>query len=218
MGDELPVGGRPIGVEECERRWEGWGPEQVFARLAEVSAPWGVVGGWALDLFGGGQARVHADIEIAVPRAAFGEVAAVLRGYEWDVVGEDTVWAYADVADHPELHQTWLRDPATGKYHLDVFREPHDGDRWICRRDNAITLPYTELIETGPGGVPYVIPEVVLLFKAKARRAKDDGDFARTLPLLSRHRVARLSEWLARVHPGHAWLAALAARTPVGER
>ena len=31
-------------------------------------------------------------------------------------------------------------------------------------------------------GIPYVIPEVVLLFKAKARRAKDEADFQHALP------------------------------------
>ncbi|WP_227980938.1 hypothetical protein [Nocardia spumae] len=56
-----------------------------------------------------------------------------------------------------------LRDPATGRYHLDVFREPHDGDQWICRRDSGITLPYTELIRTSPAGIPYAIPEAALL-------------------------------------------------------
>jgi hypothetical protein len=214
MGNDLPAGGRRISMEECDRRWDAWTPAQVAARLAGVSAPWCVVAGWALDLFVGEQTREHDDIEIAVPRAAFGEVAAALHEYEWDVVGAGTVWPHADAADHPGLHQTWLRDPSTGRYHLDVFREPHDGDRWICRRDNAITLPYTELIENGPAGIPYVIPEVALLFKAKARRAKDDIDFARVLPLLPQYRIARLSEWLTRLHPRHEWLAALAVRTP----
>jgi hypothetical protein len=40
------------------------------------------------------------------------------------------------------FHQTWLRDAATGHYHLDVFREPHDGHSWICRRDHTIVLDY----------------------------------------------------------------------------
>ncbi len=31
--------------------------------------------------------------------------------------------------------------PATEDYLLYVFREPHDGDTWICRRDQTICLP-----------------------------------------------------------------------------
>ena len=42
----------------------------------------------------------------------------------------------------PPFYQTWLRDPATGNYLLDVFREPQpDGDTWICRRDERIRFP-----------------------------------------------------------------------------
>ncbi|MET9492977.1 hypothetical protein [Nocardia sp. NPDC006630] len=83
------------------------------------------------------------------------------------------------------------------------------GGRWVCRRDRSITLPYKELIAIGDAGIPYVIPEVALLFKAKARRPKDDRDFARVIGLLPEYRSARLAQWLACVHPHHEWLAAL---------
>ena len=109
------------------------------------------------------------------------------------------------------MHQTWLREPATGRYRLDVFREPHDGDHWVCRRDASITMPYAELILRTADNIPYVIPEVVLLFKAKGLRPKDQADFLHALPLLDRSRRSRLSEWLSRVHPDHPWLQALGA-------
>ncbi len=64
---------------------------------------------------------------------------------------------------------------------LDVFLEPHLGDRWVCRRSGAITLPYAELILHTADRIPYVIPEVALLFKAKASRDKDEADFRRVL-------------------------------------
>ncbi|MEU8900422.1 hypothetical protein [Nocardia sp. NPDC048505] len=210
MSDDLPSG-RRLSAEECERRWTPWSPAEVATRLAGVSAPWCVVAGWALDLFIGETTRQHDDIEIAVPRGAFTEVAEALHEFEWDVVGAGMVWPYPEAADDPELHQTWLRDSRTGRYHLDVFREPHQGDRWICRRDRTITLPYAELIAFDDDAIPYVIPEVALLFKAKAPRPKDDRDFARVVPLLPDHRIARLTEWLTRVHPHHRWLAELDA-------
>jgi hypothetical protein len=40
-----------------------------------------------------------------------------------------------------------------------VFREPHVGDRWVCRRDESITLPYDELILHTRDAIPYAIPE-----------------------------------------------------------
>jgi hypothetical protein len=64
-------------------------------------------------------------------------------------------------------------ESATGRDRIDVFREPHVGDHWVCRRDASITLPYSELILRTSEGIPYAAPEVALLFKAKQLREKD---------------------------------------------
>ena len=131
-------------------------------------------------------------------------IVAAFPNFEWDVVGGGRIWPFPEqAACH---HQTWLREPATGQYRVDVFREPHVGDRWVCRRDESITLPYDELILHTRDAIPCAIPEVALLFKAKALRDKDEADFQRVLPLMDRSRRSRLSEWLCRVHPGHPWL------------
>jgi hypothetical protein len=206
---DLPPGGRQIDAADLDLLWVPWTPLDVAERLAGVSAPWCVAAGWALDLHLGETPRDHDDIEIAVPRTLFGEVATALPGFEWDVAGSGKVWPYAEAGDHPDLHQTWCRDPRTGHYCLDVFREPHDGNRWICRRDPTITMPYDELIRSTHAGIPYLIPEVVLLFKARRPRDKDDDDFRRVAPHLTTKGRARLAEWLRRLYPDHSWLSAL---------
>jgi hypothetical protein len=107
------------------------------------------------------------------------------------------------------MTQTWVREPGGGPYRLDIFREPHDGGTWICRRDPAIRRPYAEVIAATPDGIPYLVPEVVLLFKAKHARPKDEADFDGALPLLAPVQRAWLAQSLARVHPGHHWLSRL---------
>jgi hypothetical protein len=94
---------------------------------------------------------------------------------------------------------------------MDVFREPHVGGLWVCRRDASITLPYGELILRTGEGVPYVTPEVTLLFKAKHVRDKDEADFQRGLPRMNQTQRSRLISWLSQVHPGHPWIKALVA-------
>ncbi|GAA5161718.1 hypothetical protein GCM10023321_46390 [Pseudonocardia eucalypti] len=117
----------------------------------------------------------------------------VAAGWALDLfVGDGHAWPFPEEADNQ--HQTWLHEPATGQYRLDVFREPHRGDWWVCRRDASITLPYDDLILRTSDGIPYVIPEVALLFKAKSPRAKDVADFPQALPAMDRSRRARLSE------------------------
>ncbi|MCF6386964.1 hypothetical protein L2K20_08255 [Mycobacterium sp. MBM] len=199
--------GSALSDEEIDQRWEAWHPAEVAEHLAHVRAPWCVAAGWALDLFVGEVTRDHDDTEIAVPSARFGEIVAALPGYAWDVVGDGRIWPYPQ---RLQTHfQTWLREPSTGIYRLDVFREPHRDDHWLCRRDPAIALPVAELILRTDDGIPYVIPEVALLFKAKHLRAKDEADFRRVLPELAAVRRFRLCAWLSRLHPGHPWIGAL---------
>ncbi len=99
-----------------------------------------------------------------------------------------------------------MREPTTSVYRLDVFREPHEGDTWICRRDPAIRMPYAEIIRRTPDGIPYLTPEIALLFKAKGDRAKDQIDYERMEPLLTDTERGWLLTTVAAVHPGHPWL------------
>jgi hypothetical protein len=127
----------------------------------------------------------------------------------FDAVASGRIWERASPEVLAATYQTWLRDPADGGYLLDVFREPHNGDLWICRQDETIRLPYADIIQHTSDGVPYMAPELVLLFKAKHARGKDQADFDGTVPYLNDEQRGRLAELLGRVHPGHRWLAQL---------
>ncbi|HET7095717.1 MAG TPA: hypothetical protein VFI22_19650, partial [Thermomicrobiales bacterium] len=214
MTDGAPTA-EPASFEPDLASWDAWRPEEVARRLASVRAPWRIVAGWAIDLFLGRQRRAHEDIEIGVPADRFGEVAAALAGYDLFVVGgpPGRAWPLAEAgALLPVHHQTWVREPATGRWRLDIFREPAAGGAWVCRRDARLRLPYDRLIERAGDGIPDAAPEVVLLFKAKAARPKDEADFAAVLPLLDPERRTWLRAALASVHPGHRWLDELRPR------
>jgi hypothetical protein len=213
VSERLPSGGielSPDDLAALDARWaSAWTPAEVAHRLAGIVTPWYVAAGWALDLFRGGQTRRHGDIEIAIPAASFPEVRRRFPDYVFDAAGSGRIWTDATKDEVALTHQTWLRDPATGQYLLDVFREPHDGDIWICRRDASIRLPYSEIIRRTSDGIPYLTPEWVLLFKAKNMRPKDQADFDGVLPLLTGVQRQTLTGLLDRVHPGHRWLPAL---------
>ncbi|GIG66338.1 nucleotidyltransferase domain-containing protein [Phytomonospora endophytica] len=213
MSEQLPDGGHPLSqkdIDALDARWaNAWTPAEVAARLDGVTTPWYVAAGWALDLFRGGKTREHEDLEIAVPAGRFAEVRDRFPGHLWDAVGYRRVWTSPGPEALAAVHQTWLRDPVTDEYRLDVFREPHDGDTWICRRDETLRLPYADIIRRTPDGIPYLAPELVLLFKARNVRPKDQVDFDGVVPLLSDSQRAELRALLTRVHPGHEWLAGL---------
>lgn len=192
--------------------WEAWRPDETARRLAEIEVPWYVAGGWAIDLFLGGERREHEDLEIAVPNKRFlTDVAPALSDLELFVTDSGQVTPVADAGDRLAVtHQTWGLDRAAGVWRIDVFREPSADGEWICRRDARIRLPYDELIERTADGIPYGRPEVVLLFKARSARPKDESDLAAVLPRLSAERRQLLAGWIAQVHPQHFWLPDLA--------
>jgi hypothetical protein len=199
-------------IEPDFSKWDAWRPEAVARIFEDVRLPWYVAAGCALELFRGEQRREHEDLELAVPNTRFDELAAVLEGFEvFLITGPTEATPLAEARDRlADTQQTWIREPATGLWRFDVFREPSDGDTWICRREPAIRMPYATLIERSDDGIPYGRPEVVLLFKAKhAREQKNQADFEATLPLLDSSRVEWLRGALERVHPGHRWLEAL---------
>jgi hypothetical protein len=192
-------------------QWDPWRPEQVVPLFAGVDLPWYVAAGWAIDLFVGGERREHEDLEVAVPNTRFDELSDALAAFEVFVVTPPEVTPLAAARDRlMDTHQTWIREPSSGKWRFDLFREPSDGETWICRRDPAIRLPYEHVIEWTADGIPYGRPEIVLLFKAKhVGQAKNQADFDAALPRLDARRREWLRTALERVHPGHEWLARL---------
>jgi hypothetical protein len=199
-------------IEPDVGKWDPWRPEEAACRLEVVKAPWYVAGGWAIDLFLGGQRREHEDLEIAVPSSRFDEVVDALSDFEFFVItGPREAIPLEAARDRLEqTHQTWVREPAGGSWRLDAFREPSDGDTWICRRSRAITMPYERLVERTADGLPYGRPEVILLYKAKHfRQPKNQKDFEAALPRLETERRRWLRDALELVHPEHAWLSGL---------
>jgi hypothetical protein len=195
----------PGGVEVRDSVWQAWHPREVAERLRDVEWPWGIAGGWALDEFLGRETRPHDDLEIAIPARRFRACQDRFDECEFHVIADGLRWP----PDQPALdrtYQTWLFDPGPSVYRLDVFREPHDGDTWICRRAPDIRLPYAQVFETAAAGIPFLRPEIVLLFKAKQARPKDVDDLVVTLPAMDSERRRWLLDALEQVHPGHAWI------------
>jgi hypothetical protein len=173
-----------------------------------VGVAWCVTAGWALELFRGEQTRDHEDLDIAVSADCFDALRRALGEFELFVVGEGV--ARAMTADAlAAYHQTWVRDPASGKWRVDIFREPWERDTWVYRRDPRIRMPISDALGYTSDGIPYMQPEIVLLFKAKRPGPKDEADFAALLPLLDASKRGWLTEVLGLVHPGHRWLSAL---------
>ena len=186
-----------------------WTPGEAARALEGLSAPWAVAGGWALDLWLGEETRAHEDLEIAVPAEFFAEVRGRLEGLGlklFDIVDGEVLALPPGHAPHPRMHQTWVMDPQAYGWRMDIFREPGDAQTWIYRRTGALSAPRAWASGRTRDGVPFVAPQIVLLFKAKAQREKDEADFAKIAPRLSPDARAWLANGLQLIHPGHPWI------------
>lgn len=186
--------------------WQPWHPATFTARMPGADFPWYVAGGWAIDLFVGTQTREHEDLEVAVASSFFETIPPRFPELDfWVPLGEQKLGRMTTETLAGESHQTWAYDRAAQAWRFDVFREPHDGDIWICRRDESIRRPYEEIVSYTDDGIPYLNPEVALLFKAKAVRDKDRADLATAWPRMSAEQRAWLRSAVEKVHPGHEW-------------
>lgn len=189
--------------------WAPWTPKQAALELAAADVPWCVVGGHAVDLFIGEETRSHEDLEIAIPRADFPALRSHLSPHQFYVVHRGTVRKLPrnDQAAS-EAHQYRLLDAQANEWRMDVMLEPGDRETWIFRRDERVRAARARLLSSVEG-VPFLNPEAVLLYKAKAHRPKDDRDFALLKSRLDSAARCWLRDTLQLVHPGHEWIDAL---------
>jgi hypothetical protein len=188
--------------------WHPFAPAALHALLGAQSARWWIAGGQALELFAGRSWREHADLDAGILRADQPRVFAALEGWELHAAedAELRLLRPGEVAPS-SANSIWCRRGAHEPWGFELLLDAHDGDDWVFRRDAAVRMPLRELVRLGPGGCPYLRPEVQLLYKAKQRRAKDEADFAAVAPLLDPDPRRWLRAALARIHPSHPWLA-----------
>lgn len=87
-----------------------------------------------------------------------------------------------------------------------MLNDTEDGE-WVYRRDPRIRRSLAELL--GPAStpqLPVLAPEIQLLYKSKAPRAKDEQDLNSVLPALDSEQRDWLEQALATVTPDHPWL------------
>jgi len=189
-------------------------PRHVKEVMARFERPWFLAGGWAIDLFVGRVTRPHEDVEVAILREDQARIRDYLGGWELDKVvkepegGRREPWR-RDERLTPPIHEIHARRERGEPRELEILLNEAEAGRWRFRRDPRIARPVTEIGFPAIMGIPILAPEIVLLYKAKAPRPRDEEDFRNALPLLGPERRRWLRRALATAHPGHRWMARL---------
>jgi Aminoglycoside-2''-adenylyltransferase len=151
--------------------------------MATFRPTWCLCGGWAVDAWVGDQRRDHKDVDIAIfqedQRAIFDHLAG------WQLVGHDRhvadntseLWDGRRRLDLPaHIHArhgdgvlpSRLDGAAEQGFSLEIVLNERANGYWILSRELDIALPIGQCIRESPWGLPTLVPEVVLFYKATA--------------------------------------------------
>jgi hypothetical protein len=190
--------------------WRALSVDEIARAFDAVRAPWRIAGGWAIDLFLGEQTRAHGDIDVAMLRDDVGALRALQPEFDLHIAHDGAFTRWDGGALEPARHQFWVRRRDDDAWAFEVLFEQHAAGSWVFRRDARIRVPLTKFGCATSDGVPYIAPEVALLYKAQhAGIARHAADFARAAPVLAPDARAWLRDALETAHPGHAWIAML---------
>ena len=185
--------------------WRAVHPQEASTLLGQVPAQWWVAGGWALDLFVGHQGRSHKDLDIGILRRDVRQVVGAMSG--WEFFEAKGGLLFGPLMSDPEdnVSSLWGRPCHTREWVLELMLDDSDGDQWVFRRERSIRALDT-VIRYDSAGIPFLVPEIQLLYKAGHIRAEDNLDFERIAPHLDDDSRRWLLCALTLVDHYHPWL------------
>lgn len=178
--------------------------------MRRFEAHWFVAGGWAIDLFLERETRPHDDIEIAVFRRDQLILQNYLDGWLLQKAENGVLsdWNKGEFLELPIHVVHCFRENGELRF-LEVLLNETSGEDWIYRRDRNIAKPLSKLHLTSNSGVKFLCPEVVLLYKSKNPRRKDERDFQTVVNYLDAESKRWLKNAVASADPSHHWLESL---------
>ena len=189
---------------------------EVAEALGNLRAPFYFCGGWAIDLHLGRVTREHHDIDAQVMRRDQLGLHKALKQFSLKkIISHPDGMPPKIIEWHPgerlelPVHQINAYRANESEPAFEVLLTESSDREWIFRRNPEIRMPLARIGFHPLWGLPYVAPEIVLLFKAKHLEARDRIDFDNALSALSVDARRWLRDAIEKTHPGHQWLNAL---------
>lgn len=186
---------------------ESWDPlplGEAADLFADAPFRWWICGGYALDLHAGTSWRPHADLDVGILRAEADKAYTWLS--EWDLWmaarGTLRPWSGEPLADDRHENNVWARRASSSPWRFDLTVGSGNDTEWIYRRDRTIRRAWDATVLWTTDGMPYLAPDVQLLFKSKSSRPKDNLDARQVIRLLDDDQRAFLGD---HIDSGHVW-------------
>lgn len=166
--------------------WQTYPLETIMSLFDTLDIQWGIGGGVALDLYCGFTTRHHEDIDIIIFVKDAAEVIHLLQDFSLFKAenGILTPYAYEDKTD--ESFSIWVSEEEDSPFVFEILLISTREDFWIYKRNSDIRGSIDELFLLNEANIPYIKPEVQLLYKMDGShiRDKDIIDFEKFVPLL----------------------------------
>ncbi len=194
-------------VQSATGTWRAVHPSEVAQYLSSLRARWWVAGGWALDLFVGSQSRPHKDLDIGVLRRDALKVLSGLSSWEIFEAKDGLLTRLREgSAPRANVNSLWCRPADDTHWTFELMLDESEEDRWVFRRDPTIQRPLSLAVRRDSSGIPFLAPEIQLLYKARPVRAEDQADFDHVAPRLDPDARTWLRTALTSAEPRHEWL------------
>jgi Aminoglycoside-2''-adenylyltransferase len=190
-------------------------PKEILSLLGDAPFQWWIAGGWAIDFFLGKQTRRHFDTDVAIARNSQLITQSHLRDWEFYSTKREKngnivlrKWKTADFLerDYPGV---WARKSGETIWRFEFLFHEINNQTWTFRYDESVKHPLAKIGRVPPDNIPYLLPEIALLYKAARLRNVDEQDFQRVLPSLNQIQRRQLLLDLKNFQPNHPWIAIL---------
>ena len=177
--------GKPLYIDD--KNWEPLSVQEIAEIFSDFKIPWWIAGGWALDLFIGRQTREHFDIDVLILRKDQMYVQKKLQNwtlFRTQSPGLD-FWKKDEFLESP-VNSIWVKDTIESPFRFEIMLMESESNEWFYRRDKRIRGKIKELDLRTNKGIPYLKPEIQLLFKGGRKfREKDEQDLLNVLPFMN---------------------------------
>ncbi|MEU8837491.1 amino acid transporter [Streptomyces sp900116325] len=197
-------------MTRTETPWGPWEPaplSDVVALFSQARIPWWIAGGHAIELAVGHAFRQHSDVDVLLLRRNQLAVQEVLPTWEWwaaDPPGTLRPWQRGEILPL-DVHDVWCRPGSSEPWRIQIMFDEAEGGEWVSRRNGSVRRAIDQVGALSGDGVPYLVPEVQLFYKAGQPRPKDEQDFAAALPILDDTQRRWLAESIVETYGRHSW-------------
>ncbi|WP_406221485.1 nucleotidyltransferase domain-containing protein [Streptomyces decoyicus] len=199
-------------MTRTETPWGPWEPAPLsdvvalFSRVP-VRISWWIAGGHAIELAVGHAFREHADIDVLLLRRDQLAAQDALSSWEWwaaDPPGTLRPWGRGEILPM-DVHDVWCRPGPSEPWRIQIMLDEAEGGACVSRRNSRVRRALAQVGALSGEGVPYLVPEVQLFYKAGRPRPKDELDFAAALPVLDDAQRRWLAESIDEASGRHPW-------------